>query len=360
VTSQQSSKERVNLYLVLDLMPGASHNEILHAYNRAKNTYTGGSLAGYSLLDSDSAEGILEEIEKAYSILGNPSKRREYDLEMGYHTWNEEKSADSKKTQSTKDTNSGHSAHSGLAPVVRSRGSTIFESQSESSNIGIALTALSQDRESRNFGSGRSSQESGVSNSTELLEKSGSREIVNEVNAARIDAILEKVVESQNDKTESPSRTVIPMKAPSANAASSASSSTVRNRDNFTKRMNPQNANPVASSENTQTQEGRFEPNREFEDQIKNCSTVDGAFLRAVRVYRGFSVEALAHRTKLGPSHVMAVENEGGDMELPAPVYLRGHVFLLCQTLGLPNPQKLATGYIDRLKVQGKIKPKVF
>ncbi len=334
MTSQQSSKERVNLYLVLDLMPGASHNEILHAYNRAKNTHSGGSLAGYSLLDSDSASGILEEIEKAFSILGNPSKRREYDLEMGYHTWSDDSSADSKKNKAS-DNNplrSVENPNPGLSPVVRSRGSTIFESNSETSNLSFALTAISQESESRGSLKASLSPES---------------------NASKIDAMLEKAIESQNEKTEGTSRTIIPMKAPTVSSMPLVNEPAKKVEPTISSSQ----ATPVAS---VASPDARFEPNREFEDQIKNCTTVDGAFIRAVRVYRGFSVEALAHRTKLGAAHVLAVENEGGDMELPAPVYLRGHVFLICQTLGLPNSQKLATGYIDRLKVQGKIKPKTF
>ena len=85
--TKADSASRTNYYLVLDLMPGASHNEILHAYNRAKNTYTTGSLAAYSLMDDNDNKTILEEIEDAYAVLGHPSKRREYDLAMGFHSF---------------------------------------------------------------------------------------------------------------------------------------------------------------------------------------------------------------------------------------------------------------------------------
>ncbi len=279
MTSSQNSKEKPNLYLVLDLMPGVSHNDILHAYNRAKNTYTGGSLAGYSLLDGDSAQSILEDIEKAYSVLGNPSKRREYDIEMGFQTWTDESDkAPVKNVLPKKETSKPSSG-----PVVRSRGSTIFESNSEPDNMGLSLTGF--------------------------------------------DAPVAKV-----EATEKSPRTIIPMKAPQSPA--------------------PETATP--------TQERKFEPNLEFEEKVKTCTSIDGAFLRALRVYRGYSVEALAHRTKLSASHVQTVENEGPESDLPAPVYLRGHVFLICQTLGLPDPNKLASGYIDKLKAQGRIKSKNF
>jgi curved DNA-binding protein CbpA len=84
------AKSYPNYYLTLDIVPGASQNEILHAYNRAKKTYSTGSMAGYSLLEDGSTDNILEEIEKAFEILGNPSKRREYDMRMGFSTWTED------------------------------------------------------------------------------------------------------------------------------------------------------------------------------------------------------------------------------------------------------------------------------
>jgi hypothetical protein len=258
-------------------MPGVSHNEILHAYNRAKNTYSGGSLAGYSLMDAESTKDILEDIEKAFGVLGNPSKRREYDLEMGFHTWNEEKQ--------TLQSPVPESPKSGYTPTVRSRGSTILESHSESEGtpLGLTLTALVDEKPK---------------------------------------------IEKLKTEPETP-RTIIPMKAHLSPAAPEVPST-------------------------------KFEPNREFEEKIKNCNSIDGAFLRAVRVYRGYSVDALAHRTKLTSSHIHVVENEGPESELPALVYLRGHVVLVAQALGLPEAHKLATSYTDKLKAQGKIRPKAF
>jgi curved DNA-binding protein CbpA len=85
-----AAKNYPNFYLTLDIVPGASQNEILHAYNRAKKTYSNGSMAGYSLLEDGSTDNILDEIERAFEILGNPSKRREYDMVMGFSTWTED------------------------------------------------------------------------------------------------------------------------------------------------------------------------------------------------------------------------------------------------------------------------------
>lgn len=77
-------QRKKNLYLVLDLTPKCTQNEILHAYNRAKSTYSRDSLAAYSLYDDDAKESILREIEDAYHLLGDPRKRRQYDISMGF------------------------------------------------------------------------------------------------------------------------------------------------------------------------------------------------------------------------------------------------------------------------------------
>ena len=82
--SANNNIQKKNLYLVLDLSSGASQNDILHAYNRARRTYSQDSVASYSLFDEEDNEAILQEIENAYEILGNPTKRKEYDLAHGF------------------------------------------------------------------------------------------------------------------------------------------------------------------------------------------------------------------------------------------------------------------------------------
>ena len=86
--TQTATGSRVNYYLALDIVPGASQNEIHHAYKRAKITYTQDSLAAYSLIEEDNNDQIMKEIEDAYEVLGHPSRRREYDIKMGFNTWN--------------------------------------------------------------------------------------------------------------------------------------------------------------------------------------------------------------------------------------------------------------------------------
>jgi len=78
--------ERKNYYEVLEVPIGANPQEIDRAYTRAKNAYSGDSVALYSLMSTQECEDILNQIEEAYSILGFPEKRREYDRVRGFNS----------------------------------------------------------------------------------------------------------------------------------------------------------------------------------------------------------------------------------------------------------------------------------
>lgn len=77
------SESLKNYYEVLEVNLSATSEEIYKAYTRAKNAYSGDSLALYSLLSQDEAEKILDLIEEAYTILSNPDKRRQYNSVRG-------------------------------------------------------------------------------------------------------------------------------------------------------------------------------------------------------------------------------------------------------------------------------------
>ncbi len=72
-----------NYYEVLEVSINANGEEIYQAYTRAKNAYSGDSLALYSLLSHDEATKILELIEEAYNILSDPEKRKQYNNVRG-------------------------------------------------------------------------------------------------------------------------------------------------------------------------------------------------------------------------------------------------------------------------------------
>lgn len=77
--------ERKNYYEVLEIEMSATPNEIETAYIRARNAYSGDSVALYSLMTKIECDEILSLIEEAYSVLGFPEKRREYDRLRGYN-----------------------------------------------------------------------------------------------------------------------------------------------------------------------------------------------------------------------------------------------------------------------------------
>ena len=77
--------EKKNYYEVLEIEPNANPQQIENAYIRARNAYSGDSVALYSLMTKDECNSILGQIEEAYSILGFPEKRREYDRLRGFN-----------------------------------------------------------------------------------------------------------------------------------------------------------------------------------------------------------------------------------------------------------------------------------
>jgi curved DNA-binding protein CbpA len=77
--------EKKNYYEVLEISTNASPQEIENAYVRAKNAYSGDSVALYSLMTKDECDSVLQQVEEAYSIIGFPEKRREYDRLRGFN-----------------------------------------------------------------------------------------------------------------------------------------------------------------------------------------------------------------------------------------------------------------------------------
>lgn len=93
------SEHLKNYYEVLEVTISATSEEIYKAYTRAKNAYSGDSLALYSLLSQDEALKILELIEEAYTILSNPDKRRQYNSVRGIAQESQETSAQRQQNQ---------------------------------------------------------------------------------------------------------------------------------------------------------------------------------------------------------------------------------------------------------------------
>jgi flagellar biosynthesis protein FlhG len=75
-----------------------------------------------------------------------------------------------------------------------------------------------------------------------------------------------------------------------------------------------------------------------------------GAHLRFQRRARGLSLEQLSAETKIRASLIGQIEAEVVG-ELPAAVFVRGHVLQLARALGLADPNELAARYLAKVKL---------
>jgi hypothetical protein len=71
-----------NLYRLLDVAETATPHEIRQAYELARRTYGGESLATYSLFGAEDRQAVMAQIEEAYRVLSDPDRRRSYDARL--------------------------------------------------------------------------------------------------------------------------------------------------------------------------------------------------------------------------------------------------------------------------------------
>jgi len=71
-----------NLYRLLEIAETATAHEIRQAYELARRTYGGESLATYSLFGAADRQAVMVQIEEAYRVLSDSERRRAYDAEM--------------------------------------------------------------------------------------------------------------------------------------------------------------------------------------------------------------------------------------------------------------------------------------
>ena len=71
--------EEMDHYEILNVKKSASQQEIQRAYRIGISSYSPDSMAHYTLLSEEEREEMLNRIERAFQILGNPESRREYD-----------------------------------------------------------------------------------------------------------------------------------------------------------------------------------------------------------------------------------------------------------------------------------------
>ena len=76
----------LSLYDLLELTPDATPQEIRSAYLRLKSAYSKDNVAHYTVFSREETESMLQNIERAYTTLSNPERRRYYDQNQGLKT----------------------------------------------------------------------------------------------------------------------------------------------------------------------------------------------------------------------------------------------------------------------------------
>ena len=82
MTARVKKPQDMNHYEILNVPASASQQDIEQAYRIGRSAFEEGSLAHYGLVDPKERELTLERIEAAYRTLGNPRKRRRYDVRV--------------------------------------------------------------------------------------------------------------------------------------------------------------------------------------------------------------------------------------------------------------------------------------
>jgi hypothetical protein len=75
-----------------------------------------------------------------------------------------------------------------------------------------------------------------------------------------------------------------------------------------------------------------------------------GGYLRHHRLSRGLSLEQLSAETKIRAQLLDQIEHED-QAELPAAVFVRGHVLQYAKALGLPRVDDLAAYYLAKVRL---------
>lgn len=95
---------------------------------------------------------------------------------------------------------------------------------------------------------------------------------------------------------------------------------------------------PAMSGNNISSLHKATEPNTRVDEFLKSVESYSGAVLAKVRNLKGLSLDDLAELTKIRKTYIQYIEEENFEF-LPAPVYIKGFVIIVSNTLGLPAQQ---------------------
>jgi DnaJ-class molecular chaperone len=278
-------ENKKNYYDVLELTPDCSQEEIHIAYNRAKNSYSDESAALYSLLSAKDCREILEQVEQAYSVIGDIEKRKEYNKVKGF------------------------------APVLANGNIEDFSKNEVDSDESLITNNLMEET---------------------LGHPQVSENPINTNSAKNVDKFLNK------EKVKA-SSTLNDLMSPSIYRQDFSKQSEKSGFHYSGEHSNRHNVN-VSKIQAHQKFQLQYEINQEFEQKIENCSHFTGDFLKSIREYKNMTIERLAELTKISKTYLRHIEDENIE-KLPALVYTRGFVFQYAKTLKL-NPELVATSYL--------------
>ncbi len=88
----------------------------------------------------------------------------------------------------------------------------------------------------------------------------------------------------------------------------------------------------------------QYQKDANFEKEIQERETWDGAFLKRVREYKSLSIERISEKTKINSYYIQAIEKMESQ-NLPATVFVRGYIVQIAKELGL-DTKRVADSYM--------------
>lgn len=298
-------QDNKNYYEVLEIPIDASQQEVHNGYIRAKNAYSGESVALYSLLSENECRGMLDVVEEAYSILSDPAKRTEYNRVRGFDTVFKKFKDGSKTIHYVEE-----STH---LPRFKENQDFTFEAKS---------TDSSKQNTSNTYP---------LSNSSEK-NQSESHSSVSPQSSPRPDSIFSLASSGLSSSMKSTRPEGLPKNT-------MADDFNINRKDVQVSRITAYNRNSL-----------NYEVKPEFETTIAETKVFSGELIRQIREYKNMSMDRLSEITKISKMYLTAIEYEEKN-KLPAMVYTRGFVYQVAKTLKL-NPEIVANSYIQNLKAK--------
>jgi curved DNA-binding protein CbpA len=280
--------QKKNYYDILEITTEATDKEIQEAYRRAYNSYAGDSVAMYSLMTKEECEEILQQIEEAFSVLGDPQKREEYDLVRGIR-----KNKTSSNFDFTYKESGIHSASNlaGMSPTPQDNVNDVSGIVNSPFNIGQPANQQSTEQRRQN----------------DLIGETQIRadEMKKDVGEDRGKFVYNEVAQKSNEAVVS--------------------------KFSALKKFSLD-----------------YNSDTDFEQKIENCTDFTGKFLKQIREYKNVTIDRLAEMTRISKTYIKLIEADEY-VKLPADVYTRGFVYQYAKCLKL-NPDLVATSYIHHLK----------